>query len=304
MSTLASGKTRRTLPALNSLAAFDVTARLGSFRAAADEMHLTQGAVAQQVRALEAELGCPLFDRHARGLRLTAAGAAYAERVRLALGIVEDATRELLDHHTRRNDFRLTLGTTVALASRWLLPRLPKLAEAHPQISLMIEASDISRPLRGKDGIDIAIRWGQPPFQGVSAEFLLSGEAVAVCSPNLTHGKTLTPKALAKMPLISDSHNNWKRWFEVYGRVEDFRKGPTFSQTSLALDAAERGIGIALAPRVLVQDALASGTLMEVLSAQYRLDTGSGFYVLTAESAAPESPLGDLVKWLQHESGK
>lgn len=297
------GSRRGALPTLNYLVALESTARLGSFRAAAEEMHLTQGAVAQQIRALESELGCPLFVRQPRGLSPTIQGADYVDRVRLALGIVGEATKEFLDQDQRSEPGRLTLSTTSAFASRWLIPRLPRLAEAHPDISIMIDASDVVRPLYGKGRVDMAIRWGVPPFAEGNAQFLLPGKAIPVCAPSLISQKKLTrPEHLADMPLISDSHNNWKRWFDAYRITGARPTGLTFSQTSLALEAAEQGMGIALVPKVLVEAALKTGALVQATGRQYQLDTDVGFYVLTAEPYAGESVTGRVVGWLLEEA--
>ncbi|PUA17118.1 LysR substrate-binding domain-containing protein [Glaciimonas sp. PCH181] len=297
------GSRRSTLPTLNHLVALEATARLGSFRAAAEEMHLTQGAVAQQIRALESELGYPLFVRQPRGLSTTTQGADYVDRVRLALGIIGDATKEFLDQNQQSAPGRLTLSTTSAFASRWLIPRLPRLAEAYPDISIMIDASDVVRPLYGKGRVDMAIRWGVPPFAEGNAQFLLPGKAIPVCAPILIAQKQLSsPESLADMPLISDSHNNWKRWFDAYRITGTRPTGLTFSQTSLALEAAEQGMGIALVPEVLVETALKTGALVQAIGGQYQLDTDVGFYILTALPYPGESITGKVVSWLLEEA--
>ncbi|MFZ6048490.1 LysR substrate-binding domain-containing protein [Pseudomonas sp. CR3202] len=287
----------------NQLVAFEATARLGSFRAAAEELFVTQGAVAQQVRAMESRLGMKLFTRLPRGLAPTPAAEEYVNRVRLALGIIEEATRDLLSRESGRDPNQLTLSTTAAFASRWLVPRLARLAEAHPQISIMIDASDIARPLRGRGGVDMAIRWGAPPFSEGHASFLLPGRAIPVCSPALNgYGSWSRPEDLVKVPLISDSHNNWKRWFEAYGSPGTRFSGPVFSQTSLALEAAEQGMGIALIAEPLVEKSLKTGALVQALGNQYQLDTDAGFYVLTADPFTSESVIGKVVEWLLAEA--
>ena len=286
----------------NQLVAFETTARLGSFRAAADELFVTQGAIAQQVRAMEDKLGIKLFTRLPRGLATTLAAQEYVSRVRLAMGIIEEATRVLLQSESEQAPYRLTLSTTAAFASRWLVPRLARLAEDHPQISIMMDASDVTRPLRGRGSVDMAIRWGVPPFADASASFLLPGRAIAVCSPTLSgFGDWRLPQDLVQAPLISDSHNNWKRWFDVHGLPGARFVGPTFSQTSLALDAAEQGVGIALIAQPLVSRSLTTGALVRALGDQYPLDIEEGFYVLTADPITPESVIGTVVTWLLGE---
>ncbi len=299
-----SSEARRIAQAVhNQLVAFEATARLGSFRAAADELFVTQGAVAQQVRAMESRLGMKLFTRLPRGLAPSPAAQEYVNRVRLALGIIEEATRDLLNRESGRDPNQLTLSTTAAFASRWLVPRLARLAEAHPQISIMIDASDIARPLRGRGGVDMAIRWGAPPFSEGHARFLLPGRAIPVCSPTLNgYGTWSRPEDLVKVPLISDSHNNWKRWFEAYGSLGTRISGPVFSQTSLALEAAEQGMGIALVAEPLVEKSLKNGALVRALGSQYLLDTEAGFYVLAADPFSSDSVIGKVVEWLLAEA--
>lgn len=283
----------------NQLVAFEATARLGSFRAAAEELFVTQGAIAQQVRAMEDKLGIKLFVRLPRGLAPTPAAQAYVSRVRLAMGIIEEATRALLQSESEDDPCRLTLSTTAALASRWLVPRLARLAEDHPQISVMIDASDVTRPLRGRGNVDMAIRWGVPPFPDAAASFLLPGRAIAVCSPTLSgYGSWQQPQDVLHVPLISDTHNNWPRWFDVYGLPGTRFSGPSFSQTSLVLDAAEQGVGIALIAEPLVARSLKTGALVRAFGDQFPLETEAAFHVLTAEPITPNSVIGTVVMWL------
>ncbi|QXH33125.1 LysR substrate-binding domain-containing protein [Pseudomonas muyukensis] len=294
---------RRTAPAIvNHLVAFEAAARLGSFRAAAEELHVTPGAVAQQVRTLEDKLGRPLFERLPRGLRPNPDGADYLARVRLALDIIEDATRELLERDTAHDPQQILLSTTPAFASRWLIPRLEQLAQAHPQIALMIDASDSTRPLSGKHAVDLAVRWGSAPFEAGYALPLLPGMVVPVCTAALRAGQPWRqPAQLAGQPLISDSHNNWQRWFDHHGLPGTRVSGPVFSQTILAIEAAERGMGIALVPRPLVEHALQAGTLVLALDG-HELPGKASFHLLAERAPAPGSPVEQVVLWLRQQA--
>ncbi|MNZ29536.1 Glycine cleavage system transcriptional activator [compost metagenome] len=293
---------RMTQAVHNQLIAFEATARLGSFRAAADELFVTQGAVAQQVRAMEEKLGMKLFTRLPRGLAPTPVAQDYVNRVRQAMGIIEEATRGLLHTESENAPHRLTLSTTAAFASRWLLPRLVRLTEQHPRISIMIDATDAMRPLKGPGSVDMAIRWGAPPFLDTTASFLLPGRGIAVCSPALRgHGGWRRPQDVLNVPLISDTHDNWARWFDIYGLPGARFSGPSFSQANLALDAAEQGMGIALIPEPLVIPSLETGTLTRAFADAYPLETDHGFHVVTAEPITPDSAMATVVAWLLNE---
>lgn len=284
---------------LGQLVAFEATARLGSFRAAADELHITTGAVAQQIRVMEQKLGMEVFKRLPRGTRLHPEAEGFLTKVQLALDLVNEAARELTALRSHPGARTLTLSTTGAFASRWLIPKLARLSEAEPGLSVMIDASDVVRPLHGNDCVNMAIRWGTPPFTGCHAHLLHAGTAIAVCSPTVKKAhrwKTLSDLAQGA-PLISDSHDNWSRWFAAC-KMQPTSTFQKFSQTSLAIEAAERGLGVALVPEILVAGALATGGLVRALSPRYCLETEAGFYLLTATEPDPESELGKVVNWL------
>ena len=301
------GAHQGSLPTLNYLIALEATARLGSFRAAADELYLTQGAVAQQIRALEKEFGAPLFDRLPRGLSANKKGHDYINRLILALGIIEEATKDVTAVESKSNSNQIRLSTTPSFASRWLIPRLPRLNEIHPDISLMIDASASVRSFKGDDAIDMSIRWGFPPFPEGHTRFLHGGRSTPVCSPKLLGDKsTFSVQDILELPLISDSHNNWKSWFETYLEPHSDNKaninGPIFSDTNHALEAAEQGMGVALVPNFLVERAMLSGSLVQGMDDQYQLESKSAFYIITAEEETSETSIGKVIDWLLDEA--
>lgn len=168
------------LPPLNALRAFEVSARHLNFRAAADEIGVTQGAVAQQVRHLEDALGVALFERLPRGLALTADGFAYFADVRRALNLIGDATDRLAKRRAN-----VTISTTPSFASRWLIPRLASFGDEHPGVDLRVIADSQFATFQG-DGVDLAIRYGKPPFgKGLVTRLLFPVDIYAVCSPAL-----------------------------------------------------------------------------------------------------------------------
>jgi len=155
------------LPSLNALRMFDAAARRLNFGYAAEDLNLTQGAVAQQVRRLEADLGQQLFVRKARGLELTKAGRSYSAQIRRAMVIIEDAT-----HALGAENQTVTISVPPSFATKLLAPHLPQFSERHPEIVVNIQASEALSSFRA-DAVDMAVRQSKPPFgDDVSAEFL------------------------------------------------------------------------------------------------------------------------------------
>jgi LysR family transcriptional regulator, glycine cleavage system transcriptional activator len=174
------GQGRHRLPPLNALRAFEASARHLNFRLAAEELGVTQGAVAQHVRGLEADLAIKLFDRLPRTLALTGPGRSYAAQLRRAFDLMMQATAAL-----RPEPLRLTISVSPTFASKWLIPRLPDFTTAHPEIELQILASESLSNFQS-DGVDIAVRQASPPFAAdLLVDLLFEQELVAVCSPRL-----------------------------------------------------------------------------------------------------------------------
>jgi LysR family glycine cleavage system transcriptional activator len=283
---------------MNSLRMFDAAARHINFRLAAEELNLTQGAVAQQVRRLEADLGFQLFERKARGLALKEIGRSYHIPVRRALAIIDDATRKL-----RPKNARVTLSVTPSFASKWLVPRLSVFARVHPDIEVQTIASEGLADFKS-DGIDIAIRLGRPPFgEGLHVEMLAPLELCAVCSVGFVD-EVSRPTRLEdfnEQPLIQDDHKLWDKLFEEAG-IETHRRVIQFNQTALAMDAAANGQGIALAPRLLVDAELEQGRLVELWR-----DPGpshGGYYVICPHARASNPANQTVINWILSQAGE
>lgn len=286
------------LPSLNGLRAFEVAARHLNFRLAAEELGVTQGAVAQQVRNLEAQLGLQLFLRQSRSLFLTEAGRGYVSNIRKAFDLIAEATAVL-----RPEPAHLTISVTPTFAAKWLIPRLSDFTEAHPEIDLRIVASDRISNFQ-TDAVDIAVRLGRPPFgPGLSAELLIEQAIVAVASPLALHrlGPRPDPRNLLGLPLLHDAHDLWPQFL---GEV--FPEGPPpsaknvrFNQTSLAIEAAIAGQGICLAPRLFIADDLVSGKLRPCFDRDFR--TGTDFYVVAPRKARNASVLA-VRDWLRRQT--
>ncbi|MTH99025.1 LysR substrate-binding domain-containing protein [Roseibium sp. RKSG952] len=245
------------LPPLNAIRAFEASARHLNFRLAAEELGVTQGAVAQQVRGLEARLGQQLFDRLPRGLRLTEAGRRFHSPLRRAFRLIEEAVEDLSGNR------KIAISVTPSFASKWLVPRISDFTAKHPDISVQVDARERIADFQS-DGIDIAVRQSRAPFAAdLEATPLFTSAFVVVCNPELAQSVS-QPSELMDHLLLSDSHGLWPLFLERAGVVGRPRM-MSFSQTSLAIDAAISGQGFALANEPLVASELASGDLVQPL---------------------------------------
>jgi LysR family transcriptional regulator, glycine cleavage system transcriptional activator len=255
----------RKLPSLWALQVFEAAARHLSFTEAARELHLTQSAVSRQVRLLEEQLGAPLFERLTRALRLTPAGVRVQRASTQAFDRLEAGLAGL--PHARRS--ALVLSVLPSFAARWLMPRLPAFQAAHPEIELRLvstnELTDLGS-LRRPGDADVAIRFWRRSQPGLTSERLLGDEAFPACTPALAR-RLREPSDLRRFVLLHDevrgAHGGWPEWLaKARAKGVDGRKGPSFNDASLLLQAALEGQGVALARRVLVERELAAGRLV------------------------------------------
>lgn len=281
------------LPPLNGLRAFAIAGRHLTFRAAAEDLGVTQGAVAQQVRGLEEHLGLRLFLREPRGLAFTEEGRAYHAAVARAFFQISDATAAL-----RSAPSQVTISTTPTFASKWLIPRLADFTEVHPGIDLRITATERVSSFHA-DGVDLAVRQGRRPFgASLRSDLLFPQEIIAVCSPSLIADQALPldVAALPHMTLLHDTHDLWPEFIEAaFGREAESTRGLRFNRTTLTLDAALAGQGIALASRFLVQQDLDAGRLVQLIDVA--LEGGLDFFLLTPRQGASDATLR-VREWL------
>ena len=283
------------LPPLNALRAFEAAGRHLNFRIAAEDLGVSQGAVAQQVRGLEAQLDRRLFERRHKALAFTDAGRAYHEQVSRAFALLRSATAAL-----KPAPAKVTISVTPSFASRWLIPNLADFTEAHPDIELLILATESISSFRS-EGIDLAVRQGRPPFgASLEAELLFRQEVVAVCAPALLTDirQPLNAEALAGLVLLHDAHNLWPAFLkEVAGWTgAPPERGLRFNQTSLSIDAALAGQGIALASRFLVASELAAGRLVQAFPGA--LPGERDFYLLARRSSQRPAAVTAVRQWL------
>jgi len=285
------------LPSLNSLRAFDVAGRRLSFRAAADELGVTQGAVAQHVRQLEADLGVVLFDRVPKGLALTSIGRSYHDRVARAFSDLRSATAQI-----KPEPGKVTISVTPTFASKWLIPNLPDFSDKHPDIDLRILATEKVSSFHS-DGIDLAIRQGNPPFgAALNATLLFAQDVIAVSAPTLVEHAAVPVDAttLAQLPKIHDTHDLWPRVLADLDVVDQSKRGLRLSQTALAVDAAVSGQGVALVSRFLVSADIAAANLLD-LGLDFQVDS-QDFYLLTLRKRAPNPAIETVVEWLTSQA--
>jgi LysR family glycine cleavage system transcriptional activator len=261
----------RQLPPLAALHVFEVAARHQSFQRAGEELHVSAGAIGHQIKQLEAWLGVDLFQRLARGVVLTNAGQRYAEALRPVLTTLA----EVSDAAKRHGDERIvTVTSTNSLVTRWLMPRLGRLRDRHPQLELHLLASTQALDL-AREGIDVAIRLGSGNYPGLKADILMDEWFLAVCSPAFLAANPglKTPADLQKYTLLHDEPESrlpdeitWARWMQDCGVSYENATGPRFSHTYLSLEAAANGQGIALAAEPLIAADIKAGRLIPLFS--------------------------------------
>jgi len=250
------------LPPLTTLRAFEAAARLGSFSRAAEEISVTHSAVSHQVRALERALGTPLFQRNGKRVSLTEAGRHLAGRVGAALREIADAAEVV----RRRDRGRaLTVSTLPSFAARWLMPRLGRFMEQHPEIDVNLHTSVALVDLE-RDEVDLAIRFGKGDWAGLEALKFMDDELFPVASPGFNRGRLpRRPAELAKLRLMRSDDEFWTPWFQAAGlRGIDEPQSPVFSDSALLLQAAVDGQGIALARRSIAEDDLRAKRLVRL----------------------------------------
>ena len=247
------------LPSLNRLRAFEAAARLGSFAAAAMELHVTPAAISQKVRLLETRLGFLLFTRHPNGLELTDQGRAYQPGLQNAFEVIARLTDEV---RAMRSGPFLTVGVAPALAMHWLIPRMAHFNRDHPDIEVRIAIGGLMNPLR--DDWTCAIRRGNGDWPGYSAEELFPSTLVAVCTKTIAK-QLHTPRDVGKVSVIVVPHlrDQWDWWFKVMGvKPSGKLQEVSFGSSAMAVQAVLGGVGVLVAQLPYVSDALTSGRLV------------------------------------------
>lgn len=288
------------LPPLNALRTFEVAARHLSFTRAAEELNITQAAVSQQMKGLEEALGVPLFRRLNRRLWLTDAGQDYARSVRDALEIVREATLRLRPEASYHD---LTLSLPPSLAHKWLMPRLGRFIDRHPLLTLRLHTSyEAMRLGVGPTAVHCAIRQGRGPYPGHYADLLLREEIFPVCAPSLAARLTGLPD-LKRVPVIRDEGVSWADWLTAAGLPQRaIGAGPTFLDSSMAVQAAIDGRGVMLGRSVMIADDLAAGRLVEPFRALgLRMPYLNAVWFLCPPGQEDTPAIRALLGWLKEE---
>jgi LysR family transcriptional regulator, glycine cleavage system transcriptional activator len=260
---------KRTLPPLTALKAFEAAARLGSFRQAAEELSVSQSAISHQVKHLEEQLGVDLFVRTPRAVEMSTAGASYFPVIREAFDRIADGTQQLL---SPQEENILTVQMYSTFAVRWLMPRLHTFQQAHSDIKVRVNSSQMDADF-SEHGIDLALMIGQRRRNGIHYEYLFSPTMLAVCSPRYkesseAEGRPLEwPSDLSKHPILQvyPSANDWPVWLEA-NKVDDVDPdaGLRFDSYDHALKMASRGMGVALAMQPYVAEDIEAGHLVDI----------------------------------------
>ncbi len=298
----------RHIPGLQSLKAFDASARHLNFTRAAAELNVTPAAVSHQIKELEDAVGVPLFQRTSRHMQLTRQGQVLKPAIADAL---EGITRALQKLRQVENPTQVRVTVSPSLAAKWLVPRLDRFLESVPGADVRIDVS--SEPLDfDREDIDVAIRFGDGNYPNLVVEKLFHDTLFPVCSPELLRGaKPLKePKDLLQFTLIHLDWEaqgavwpNWRMWMLAAG-VKDFNdtRGLHFSQTSLALQAAIDGHGVALGDSTLVGDDIASGRLVKPFELSLRSPAQFAYHLITRRDTAERPMTKAFRNWIIAEA--
>lgn len=298
----------RRLPPLNALRAFEAAGRHLSFTRAAEELNVTAAAVSHQVKALEDFLGIALFRRLPRGLLLTEAGQACLPGLSEGFDGLAEAVERARGLEARGV---LTVSAPPSLAGKWLVPRLERFREAYPDIDIRVSASmdlvDFAR-----DDVDAALRFGPGRYPGLRVDRLMGEEIFPVCSPTLLAGPhpLRTPEDLRWHTLIHDdsvtrdeTFPDWRMWLHAAGVTGvDVSRGPRFSPSSVAIEAAIDGQGVVLGRGVLVKADLAAGRLVKPFELTFPV--AFSYSLVCPEATAERPKIVAFRTWVLEEAGR
>ncbi len=287
----------RRLPRLAALRAFEAAARHQSFSRAAEEIHVTHGAISHQVRALEQELGVQLFTRHGKRVAVTPEGKWFADALRDALAAMASAADTLKDSARQR---RLTITALPSFAARWLAPRIGRFIEQHPELEVMLQSSSHLADL-AREPVDLAIRFGGGRYPGLASEKLMDDCYYPVASPHFNRGRLpRTPQELVQGSLLRCEEEPWMPWFQAAGLVRPEPSGGlVFQDSSMLVRAASEGHGVALARHVLAAADIEAGKLVRLFD--IALPSSYSYYLVCLPDALQKPSVQAFRDWLRAE---
>ncbi len=297
---------RRRLPPLNSLRVFETVARHLSVTKAADELSVTPAAVSHQIKTIEDHLGIPLFQRNKGSLLLTDAGQAILPGIR---GAFEQLAAAIEEIDNLGDAGVLTISVAPSFAAKWLLPRLDRFQTKYPEIDVRVAAS-MSLADFHSDGVDLAIRYGAGRYPDLHVERLLDEAVFPVCSPALLKAAIPldTPAALKHQTLLHDdspdddpSCPTWPMWLKAAGVSDvDGARGPKFNQSSLVVEAAVLGRGVALGKSLLAAADLAAGRLVKPFGDAVSVDFA--YFIVCPQAKLALRKVTLFCDWLRGEA--
>lgn len=292
----------RDLPPTSTLRAFEVATRHATFTSASEELHVTQSAVSHQLKHLEELWGLQLFQR-GKSLSLTPAGAALAPIVREFFMNLEATLADLREQKGR---VRLKVSTTYSFALKWLLPRLPSLAQRHPEILVSLDSGDKAINFSSAEA-DVAIRFGNGNYPALYSEFLFREQIFPVASADLLNrfGMPRTPAELLRYPLLTrdgaDLVPKWEVWFQHVGLgISPLKESVRFADTNMTIEAALLGQGIALARSGHVESELSDGSLIKLFDVPF--PSPVAYYFVCPKGLETRPHIVSFREWLMQEA--
>ncbi len=286
---------RRFLPSIASLSALEALDRLGSATAAAKALSLTQSAVSRQLQTLETQLGVTLFLRDGRNMVLTPEAAEYAADVREALQRITQASLKLTINPTGGS---LNLAILPTFGMRWLVPRLPDFARAHPEVTINL-STRLKQFSFASEPFDAAIHFGNSDWPGTRSMRLLGETVLPVCAPSLLEAQMPRQAAdVLALPLlhIETRPEAWPAWFAAHGVSGARLTGTTYDQFSTITQAALHGLGVALLPTYLAAPDVAAGRLVSAWGDA--VQSPGAYHLVWPVEKSGNAALGAFRDWL------
>ncbi|MER9953161.1 LysR substrate-binding domain-containing protein [Mesorhizobium sp. M0047] len=292
------------LPSLTALEVFEASARHLSIKLAASELGVASGEISRQIQAIEDELGLSLFVRSGTGVMLTSAGKDLYSVLASGLSKASDVVRTIKRGGLSRD---VTIASTDAFASMWLIPRMPRFLSQHDDITVDHLISDSSRDYRRAE-VELRIRYGCGSWPNEAAELLFSDVIYPVCGPGFAQEHSdATAKCLAELPLlhVEGIQSGWAGWDEILRRAKIPHgplRGHRFSKFFVALQAAQADQGVAVGWDRLVRTWLEEGKLVRITD--LKLDARGGYYLTWNDNRTVSPGAERLREWLRKISAE